>query len=212
MFLKVSRWGAAMVAVALALSGNLLSAGEFNSVLSIGDVAPTWKELPGVDGKKHSLSDLKGREIIVVVFTCNTCPYAVDYEDRLIAFADEHCGASSKIGLVAINVNTVEDDLLPAMKVRARDKKFPFTYLFDESQQIARDYGAITTPELFVLNRDRKVVYMGAMDDNANPQKVTRRFVEEAVLATVEGRAVEEKETVAVGCLIRFERKRRTKR
>jgi peroxiredoxin len=190
------------------LSSTLL-AGEYNPVLNIGDAAPAWTGLPGVDDKQHSLADLKDKQAVVVVFTCNSCPYAVDYEDRLIAFSKKHCGPQSKVALVAINVNTVPDDRLPAMKVRAEKKRFDFPYLFDESQKIARDYGATFTPEFFVLDQQRKIAYMGAMDDNTDPAKAKVSYVEAAVEAVLTGKSPEVKETVARGCLVRYERQRR---
>ena len=188
-----------------------LPAGEFNPVLSIGDKAPVWKDLPGVDGKQHSLADFKSKDVLVVVFTCNSCPYAVDYEDRLQSFAKQHAGSDSKVGLVAINVNKVEEDLLPAMQTKAKQKSFSFPYLFDESQQIAKDFGAGFTPEFFVLNKDRKVVYMGSMDDNANPDKAVRNYVTEAVRATLAGQEPAKKEAVPIGCRIRIETRKRMK-
>lgn len=191
-------------------AGQDMRAGEFNPVLDIGDQAPVWKDLPGVDGKQHSLVDLKTADVVVVVFTCNTCPYAVDYEQRLVEF--DRLYRDQNVRLVAINVNRIEDDLLPAMKQRARERKFRFPYLHDESQQIARDYGAGYTPEFFVLNRDRKVVYMGSMDDNADAAKVKIRYVQLAVEAARANRLPEKTETVAVGCRVRFERRRRKPR
>jgi peroxiredoxin len=188
------------------------AAGEFNPVLKIGDKAPAWKELPGVDGKKHSLSDLKKRDVVVLAFICNSCPYAVDYENRLIAFAKKHSGKDSKVALVTVNVNKVEEDLPPKMKEKAEAKGFKFPYLFDETQKIANDYGAGFTPEFFVLNKNRKVVYMGAMDDSPNADKVKRRYVEEAVAAALLDKLPEVKETVPIGCRIRIERTRRRKR
>lgn len=187
----------------------MAGAGKYNPVLDIGDKAPEWSKLPGVDGKQHSLSDLKEKDVVVVVFTCNSCPYAVDYEDRLVAFAKSHCGEDSNVALVAINVNTIPEDQPEEMAKRARAKSFTFAYLFDESQEIAKKFGAGATPEFFVLNRDRKVVYMGAMDDNPAAKKVTRRYVEEAVEAALDGKHPEMKETVPIGCRIRFERRRR---
>ena len=184
-------------------------AGEFNPVLEIGDKAPAWKKLPGVDGKEHSLEDLKKNDVVVVFFTCNSCPYAVDYEDRVLAFAKKHSGKDSKVGLVAINVNLVEEDLLPAMKKKAEEKGFNFPYLFDESQQIAKDFGAGFTPEFFVLNKDRKVVYMGAFDDSPNADKVKTQHVENAVAAALAGKSPAVTETVPIGCRIRIERRRR---
>lgn len=188
-------------------------AGKYNPVLSYGDPAPAWKDLPGVDGKKHSLADLKNRDVVVVFFTCNSCPYAVEYEDRIIAFTKAHAtGKKSRVAVVAINVNKIAEDSLPKMKARAAKRKFPFAYLFDESQEIARKFGAIRTPEFFVLNKQRKVVYMGAMDDSTDPRKVRKQHLREAVTAALEGRKPAVEETVAIGCAIRFERKRRRRR
>ncbi len=203
----------ALVSLAILLAAATASqAGEYNPVLNIGDKAPEWSELPGVDGKKHSLSDLKSKDVVVVVFTCNSCPYAVDYEVRLVAFAKQHAAADAKVALVAINVNKVAEDLPDEMAKRAKAKGFTFPYLFDESQEIATKFGAGATPEFFVLNRDRRIVYMGAMDDNPSAKKVTLRYVEEAVAAALDGRQPEIKETVPIGCRIRFERTRRRKR
>ncbi len=193
------------------LVGSTVAAGEFNQVLSIGDKAPEWKELPGVDGRKYSTADFKKKDVLVVVFTCNSCPYAQDYEDRIVAFAKQHVTDDSKVGLVAINCNKIDEDLLPAMQAKAREKKFNFPYLFDETQKIAKDFGATTTPEFIVLNRERKVVFMGSMDDSPDAKKATRNYVSEAVTAALADKLPEKKEAVPIGCLIRFERTRRGK-
>ncbi len=193
------------------LAGSTVAAGEFNQVLSIGDKAPEWKELPGVDGRKYSTADFKKKDVLVVVFTCNSCPYAQDYEDRIVAFAKQHVTDDSKVGLVAINCNKIDEDLLPAMQAKAREKKFNFPYLFDETQKIAKDFGATTTPEFIVLNRERKVVFMGSMDDSPDAKKATRNYVSEAVTAALADKLPEKKEAVPIGCLIRFERMRRGK-
>ena len=186
--------------------------GEYNPVLNIGDKAPEWKDLPGVDGKKLSLSDLKQKDVVVLAFLCNSCPYAVYYENRLIAFAKKHSGKDSKVALVAVNVNKVEEDLPPKMKEKAEAKGFRFPYLFDETQQIAEDYGAGFTPEFFVLNKERQVVYMGAMDDSPNADNVKRRYVDAAVTAALASKLPEVRETVPIGCRIRIERSRRRKK
>jgi peroxiredoxin len=210
---KSNSCSSVVVTVILAMSWSRLAiAGEYNPVLDIGDKAPDWKELPGVDGKKHSLSDLMKRDVVVLAFICNSCPYAVDYENRLIAFAKKHSGRKSKVSLIAVNVNKVDEDLPPKMKAKAEAKGFKFSYLFDETQQIAKDYGAGFTPEFFVLNKDRKVVYMGAMDDSPNADKVKRHYVEEAVAAALAGKLPEVRETVPIGCRIRIERIRRRKK
>ena len=186
-----------------------IQAGEYNEKLNIGDPAPAWIKLPGVDGKEHSLADLKDKQAIVVVFTCNSCPYAVDYEDRVITFAKKYAGPDSKVALVALGVNAFDADRLPAMKARAEAKSFNFPYLFDETQKIAVDYGARVTPEFFVLNRERKVVYMGAMDDNTDAAKAKINYVEAAVEAVLQGKSPEVKETNGIGCQVRWERRKK---
>jgi peroxiredoxin len=182
-------------------------AGQFNKKLNIGDTAPRWADLPGVDGKSHSLADLKDKDVVVVVFTCNGCPVAQAYEDRIIEFTRKHAGADSKVALVAICVNDVEEDSLPKMKERAKSKGFNFPYVYDKSQQIGRDFGATMTPEFFVLNKDRKITYMGAMDDKGTAPTVN--YLELAVEATLKGDKPGTAETLARGCAVRYARKRR---
>lgn len=199
------------VLVCLLILVGSATAGEYNPVLDIGDAAPTWEKLPGVDGKLHSASDLKEKQAVVVVFTCNSCPYASDYEGRLKDFVKQHAGPDSKVALVAVNVNKVDEDLLPAMKEKAASAQFNFPYLFDESQEIARKFGAGYTPECFVLNKDRKVVYMGAFDDSPMADKVEKQYVVNAVAAALKNEKPAVTETVPIGCRIRFERKRRSR-
>jgi peroxiredoxin len=196
------RFALAVLFVSLVITGSA-SSGEYNSKLNIGDAAPTWTDLPGVDGKKHSLADLKALDVVVVVFTCNSCPIAVDYEDRIIAFTKKY---QDKVAVVAINVNTIEEDRLPAMKERAKDRGFPFAYLYDESQKSARDFGASYTPEFFVLNKERKVVYMGALDDKTDAKLAKVNYLEPAVEAALKGEKPAKGETLARGCKIRFAR------
>ncbi|MCE9530979.1 MAG: thioredoxin family protein [Planctomycetes bacterium] len=190
------------------LFSTTLQAGEFNKKLKVGDPAPAWKDLPGTDGKTHSLADLKGKEVVVVVFTCNSCPIAEDYEDRIVAFAKKHSADDSKVTLVAINVNTVPEDRLDKMKARSNKKKFTFTYLYDETQKIAKDFGATYTPEFFVLDKDRKIAYMGAMDDKSNEKEAKVNFLEPAVEAALKGEKAAKAETLARGCMIRFKKER----
>lgn len=196
-----------LVALLFALSVAPASAGKFNKKLNIGDAAPTWDKLEATDGKKYAFADFKDKDVLVVVFTCNTCIVAEGYEERLVAFAAECNKPGSKVGFVAINVNTGKDDALPAMKERATKKKFGFTYLYDPSQKTATAYGAMFTPECFVLNKDRKVVYMGAFDDKpAGEPKV--KYVEVAVKTALAGKPADTAETsAAAGCKIRFNKK-----
>jgi peroxiredoxin len=196
-----------LAAVLLGLAALPAGAGKYNKKLNVGDAAPTWANLEGTDGKKHSFADWKGKDVLVVVFTCNSCIVAEGYEERLKAFAAECDKPGSKVGFVAINVNTGKADALPAMKERAARKKFGFTYLYDPSQKTALAYGAAFTPECFVLNKDRKVVYMGAFDDKAGGDPKTH-YVADAVKAALAGKPAPAAETsAAAGCKIRINRK-----
>ncbi len=200
---------AGIVIMAALWSGGRARAGEFTETLSPGDAAPAWKNLPGIDGQRHSLADLDA-EVVVVVFTCNSCPVAADYEDRIIAMAKKYGGADGKAAFVAINVNRIPEDSLPKMKERAEQRGFPFPYLFDESQNIAKAYGAAFTPEFFVLDKNRRVAYMGGMDDSSDPKRVKTRYLEPAIQAVLAGEKPETAETVARGCRIRYVSKRRS--
>jgi peroxiredoxin len=129
----------------------------------------------------------------------------VAYEGRIAALARKH---ADTLAVVAINVNTGKDDALPAMTERAAKKGFPFAYLYDPTQEIARKYGAKNTPEVFLLDKDRKVVYTGAFDDKATGE-VKGRYLEDAVAALAAGKAASPAETSpAAGCAIRFNPKR----
>src|SRR5947209_3774616 len=99
----------AIAVVVLAVVAAAAPAGQYNDVLKIGDPAPVWTNLTGTDGKTHSLADLKDKRAVVVVFTCNSCPVAAGYEDRIIAFAKSHAGPGSPVAVVAINVNTIPE-------------------------------------------------------------------------------------------------------
>src|SRR6478735_3247106 len=119
----MSRLLIALPLLALFTSLSAAGAGKYNKVLAPGDKAPAWENLEGTDGKKHSLADLKDKDLVVVVFTCNSCP-----------FAEQYAKPNAKVGLVAINVNTAKADALPAMKERAQKMKFNFAYLYDPTQ------------------------------------------------------------------------------
>jgi peroxiredoxin len=207
----MTRWIMLCLVLLTISAATLVHADDSNGVLSLGDPAPAWKDLPGVDGKKHSLADLKDKQLVVVVFTCNSCEIASDYEDRMIAFAKASAGADKPTAVVAINVNTVEEDRLPKMKERAESKGFPYPYLYDQTQKIAKAYGAIYTPEFFVLDKDRKIAYMGSFDDNIELTKVKRQYLKPAIEAVLKGEKPNPAKTNAFGCLIRYERARRRK-
>jgi peroxiredoxin len=201
---------AAAIALAI-LATSVAWAGKYNRTLDIGDSAPAWKDLPGTDGKRHSLADLRDKEVVVVVFTCNSCPYAVDVEQRLIAL-DKQLSAEGKGALVAVCSNVFQDDTLEKIADRAKEKEFSFAYLHDdEKSSLANAFGARRTPEFFVLDKERKVIYMGAIDDSPDGKNVKQKYVSDAVAAVLAGKPPEVKETPPVGCLIRFAKERRKK-
>jgi peroxiredoxin len=177
--------------------------------MRIGEKAPAF-ELPGVDGKTHALDALKGSKATIVVFSCNHCPYVVLNEDRLIAVAREY--AAKGVGFAAINANDAEnypEDSFPEMKKRAAEKNFPFPYLRDESQDVARAYGATHTPHLFVLDEDSRLAYTGAVDDDNSDKtrkKVEKPYLREALDDLIAGRPVRVPETHAIGCTIKWKR------
>ena len=184
------------------------SGGLLNSKLKIGDAAPEWKDLVGTDDKKHSLTDLHDKHVIVVCFTCNACPYSVDYEDRLIELQKKYADNSQGVVLVTINANRKPSETLEKIKERAQKKNFPFACLIDETQQVADSWGAIFSPEFFVLNKDRQVVYIGAFDDKTDAALVRVKYVELAIEAALKGQFPETREVPARGCAIPFKRVR----
>src|SRR5205823_1502121 len=147
---------------ALLIAALGVSAQAGGTKFGIGSSAPNFKDLPGVDGKKHALSDYK-KDVLVICITCNHCPVAVAYEDRIIEFNKKY---GKKIDFVAVNVNNLEADKLDKMKIRAQEKGFNFPYLYDESQELARSLNAKVTPEFYVFNKDRKLVYWGPLDNS----------------------------------------------
>lgn len=184
-------------------------AGEFNEKLNIGDAAPSWENLPATDGKQHSLGDLKDKDAIVLIFTCVSCPYAVEYEGRLNELSKQYGGEAGKVAFVGVCVNKIAADRLDKLTERAKAQQLAYPIMYDETQKIANDFGAIYTPEVYVLNKDRKIVYMGAIDDSADSTKVQKKYLEEAIVATLKGEAPPVKEKVAVGCRVRYVRDRK---
>lgn len=173
--------------------------------LNIGDVAPSFS-LPGVDGQTYSLKNFSDRSSLVVVFSCNHCPYVQAYEDRLIAFQNDYQGRGAQ--LVAINSNddkNYPEDGFEEMVARSNLKGFNFPYLRDSSQEVARVYGATHTPQLFVFNQDRRLAYTGKIDDNwQEASAVTRRYLRDAVDAVLVHREVSDATTHAIGCTIKW--------
>ena len=173
--------------------------------MKLGGQAPVFK-LKGTDGKTHSLDEYADKKALAVVFTCNHCPYAQAYEDRLIALQAEF--GDKGFQFVAINSNedkNYPEDSFDRMVERAKAKKFNFPYLRDESQDAARAYGAVRTPHLFVFDGQRKLAYTGRVDDNwQQPGQVKSRDLRNAVAEILDGKPVTTPETYAIGCTIKW--------
>lgn len=171
--------------------------------VKVGDKAPDWKNLIGVDDKQHSLSDYKDAKLIVLVFTCNHCPVAKAYEDRLIALQKDY--QEKGVQVIALNVNNIPEDRLDRMKVRAKEKGFNFPYLYDPTQATGHAYGAKVTPHVFVLDSERKIAYIGAIDDNMDVSKVKQNYLRDALDALLANKSPATAETKAFGCSIKYE-------
>ena len=177
----------------------------------VGDVAKGF-ELKGLDGKMMSLESMTEAKGYIVIFTCNHCPYSVAYEDRIIALDKKY----KKLGYPVIAVNPNDTTIVPEdswtkMKERAAEKGFTFPYLIDEDQTVYKRFGATRTPHVFVLNRGHEgmtVEYIGAIDDNyGDPDKVKKKYLEDAVDALLEGDKPIENFTKAIGCTIKAKKK-----
>ncbi len=173
----------------------------------IGDLAEDFS-LKNIDGNMVSLSDYKDAKGFVVTFTCNTCPFAVAYEDRINDLNKKY--ASKGYPVIAImpnNINVKPGDNMKAMQARAKSKGFTFPYLMDEGQKVYPKYGATKTPHVFILQKTEKgnvVKYIGAIDDNhRDASAVKTKFAENAIDALLKGEVVKQAETKAIGCSIK---------
>jgi peroxiredoxin len=169
----------------------------------IGDVAADFS-LKNVNKKMVSMSDYKDAKGFIIVFTCNECPFAKMYEDRMIALYEKY--ESQGYHLIAINPNIGSNDSenWAAMKKRAKSKAFPFPYLADEKKEIYPLFGAVRTPHVFVLDNERKVQYIGAIDNNAkDAAAVTEKYVENAISAISKGDKPSPNLTKAIGCPVK---------
>ena len=174
--------------------------------LPIGSDAPDFKDLPGTDGKKHSLSDFKDAKLVVINFTCNHCPYAMAYEDRFMDIVKEY--GPQGVAFIAINANNVEthpQDDMSHMKERVEEKSFTFPYVRDDSQDVAKAYGAVCTPHLFVLDENRKLAYEGRIDDSwQEPDQAKAHDLRDAIDALLAGQPAPNPQTNPMGCSIKW--------
>ena len=173
--------------------------------LKMDSLIPAFS-LTGVDDKTYSLNDFSDKKILIVIFSCNHCPYVQAYEDRIMELQNEF--EKDGVQIVAVNSNDdvkYPDDSFDEMKKRAVAKGFNFPYLRDETQDAAKAFGATHTPQIFLFNNDRKLKYEGKIDDNwQEPDKVKSKYLRDAILEVLVEKEVSVPETFSIGCTIKW--------
>ena len=174
-----------------------------STMVSLDSKAPYFN-LPNTDGTNTSIDDFSS-EILVVIFTCNHCPYAKAVEDRLIDLANNY---ASNVEFVLISSNDAENypaDSPEKMAEQAKNKNYPFPYLFDETQEVANAYSAVCTPDIFLYDSDRKLKYRGRLDDNwKEPEKVSREELKMAIEFILKGEKIDFTQIPSMGCNIKW--------
>ena len=172
--------------------------------LEIGDSAINFN-LKGIDGKTYSLDSFKGKKILVIIFSCNHCPYVRAYEDRIKQVQKDY---KDNVRVVCINSNNDKnypEDSYKNMIKRAKEKKYNFPYLRDDTQEVARAYGGEVTPDVFVFSQNRTLEYRGRIDDNwENPDDVTSDDLRNALNEMLAGEEIKVKDVRAIGCSIKW--------
>lgn len=180
----------------------LVAAHPVKKGYEVGDTASDFK-LKNVDGRMVSMYDYKNAKGYIIIFDCNTCPYSKAYNQRIIALNEKY--SSKGFPVIAINANDGGGDSYDDMVRIAKKKSYKFPYLFDETQHVAKAFGATNTPHVFILTKELKVAYIGAIDDNARTaEAVTKQYVADAVDALLENKAIAVTKTKAIGCGIRW--------
>ena len=200
--------------LSLLLASSAASAGKYNQVVDIGSALPAFNSLPAIDGTKLSSSNLK-EDVVVLVFLADHCPWVRGMDGDLIKLVDQFKGRSVRI--IGVCVSLMEQDKIPWMKIHADKVGYNFTYVYDESQDLGRKLGAAHTPEYFVFNKERKLVYMGLLYDSPASMRSdgsinytrgtpTHFYVKDAIEAALAGRPAPEPETRAQGCTIEYQK------
>ncbi len=170
-----------------------------------GDAAPEFA-LPGVDGATHRLSDWGSKPLLVVAFWCNHCPYVQAWESRMIELGRTY--GPRGVQFVLINANDARaypEDRFESMQARSKEKRYPFPYLHDESQDVAHAYGALVTPHPMLFGRDRRLLFQGRIDDDhQHPETVRHRYLEQAIEQALAGKPVVPAELPVAGCTVKW--------
>lgn len=164
--------------------------------------------LRSVDGKSCSFASFAAKDVLVLLFICNHCPYVKAIEDRLIALQRYYANQSVQlVGICSNDPTDYPDDAPQNLFKRWKEKDYRFPYLVDETQQVAKDYGAVCTPDIYVFDKDRKLAYHGRLDDNwQQPDKVTREELKEAADALLQGKRPSEDQHPSMGCSIKWKK------
>jgi peroxiredoxin len=172
--------------------------------IALGTEAPQF-DLQGVDGQNHALEDYGDADVLVLIQSCNHCPYVQAWEGRMIELQRDF--GDRGVRIVAVNSNDTDsypEDSFDEMRARAEREGFNFDYLYDESQEVARELASERTPEVFVFDGDRRLRYHGAIDDSRDEGAVSQRYLRDALEAVLAGREPEVTETPAVGCTVKW--------
>lgn len=173
--------------------------------LKIDSAIPEFSIL-GIDDKTYSLKTFSDKNILIIIFSCNHCPYVQAYEERIINLQKDF--EKDGVQIIAINSNDdvkYPDDSFDEMKKRAELKKFNFPYLRDETQDVAKAFGATHTPQIFLFDKQRKLKYEGKIDDNwQEPEKVKSAYLKDAIVEVLNGKEVSVPETFSIGCTIKW--------
>ncbi len=213
MLIRGWQLAAVFVSLIVILAPGALLAGAYNAVIDIGAPMPSFDSLPATDGSKLSSGDFD-EEVVVLVFLANHCPWVKGMDGDLVALVDSLEGKDVRV--VGVSVNHRQEDRLRAMVKHAANAGYNFTYLFDESQELGRRLGATRTPEYFVFDKDRKLVYMGLLHNSPAAQRrdgginytkgePTDFYVSDAVAEILAGKSVTVAETRAHGCSVEYE-------
>jgi AhpC/TSA family len=208
--LKLRYWMSVAALASLVAAGTVARAEDEAPGLKLGATAPAMDiKMLGVDGKQVAIEDLPTAKGRLVIFTCNACPWAKAWETRIVTLGNTW--SKKGVGVIAINSNdpaVAADDGYDTMKARAQQRGMKYAYVVDETSEVAREFGATRTPEAYVFDADGKLVYHGAIDDNAHePSKVKARYLDDAMKAMTAGKTVATAETKALGCSIKFRKK-----
>ena len=181
----------------------ILSAKELDlgSILPLGDI-----KMADISGKDVSLNDAKGKNGLLVIFSCNTCPWVIAWEDRYVELADTY--KDKGVGIVAINSNETQFenvDSMEEMQEHAKEQGYNFYYTMDNGSKLASEFGATRTPHIYLFDKKDKLVYRGAIDDNARkPDKVENTYLADAIDNMLAGNTIDPTATKALGCAIKF--------